>query len=97
MRVRQCLVMGKDVEEMNAWGMDMYTRRNVFDGELCMACCYLQWMCLYYWGDYVSVTHCVAVSCMPHRCDFCCDAHQQRLQEGAACVCMEAQLKLLLW
>jgi hypothetical protein len=24
--------MGKDVEETNAWGMDMYTRRNVFDG-----------------------------------------------------------------
>jgi hypothetical protein len=24
--------MGKDVQEMDAWGMDMYTRRNVFDG-----------------------------------------------------------------
>ena len=29
---RHALVIGKDVQEIDAWGMDCYTRRNIIDG-----------------------------------------------------------------
>lgn len=29
---REALVLGRDVEEVDAWGMDCYTRRNILDG-----------------------------------------------------------------
>ncbi len=31
-RARQCLVLGQHVVEVDCWGMDCYTRRNIFDG-----------------------------------------------------------------
>ncbi len=34
-RVRDVLKQNEDVIEMDAWGIDMYTRRNVYDGECC--------------------------------------------------------------
>ena len=29
---RAALVLGVDVQEINAWGLDCYTRRNILDG-----------------------------------------------------------------
>jgi hypothetical protein len=29
---RRTLVLGKDILEINSWGFDSYTRRNIFDG-----------------------------------------------------------------
>lgn len=31
-RKREALRMGRDVAEVDTWGVDLYTRRNIFDG-----------------------------------------------------------------
>lgn len=31
---RRTLVLGRDVQEINTWGFDCYTRRNIHDGKL---------------------------------------------------------------
>lgn len=35
-RRRDVLRMGVDVQEVDCWGMDCFTRKNVFDGEACV-------------------------------------------------------------
>jgi len=48
---RNTLVLGRDVYEVDAWGIDMYTRRNIFDGACAATCaielhvCALCWTC----------------------------------------------------
>lgn len=32
-RARRALKLGEQVVEVDCWGMDCYTRRNIFDGE----------------------------------------------------------------
>lgn len=34
---RETVVLGQDAEEINSWGMDCYTRRNIQDGEQALA------------------------------------------------------------